>query len=303
MKEIQTILDKNNMKATQIILKKNVIIILTNDLQKLVFKKKTSDNYKVINYLKQRGFDYIVEPIIKDDIFNIYPYIENIDVIDEQKALDIINLISLLHNKTTIYKEVSIDYFKELYEEIDNKINYIFNYYNDLVSIIEKEIYMSPSNYLLIRNISKLYSCFDFLKRELNNWYDIVKNKKRIRYCIIHNNLNTDHIINHINKNYLINFDNAKLDLPIYDIYTFYKRHCLNFEFKELLRLYENKFKLLEEERLLLFILISIPEKLELINPNQIESCKQINLFLKFLYKNEDLIAPYYETNDEKQNT
>lgn len=297
MNNIRKIINSNDLSINKFTIKKNVTIINTDE-NRLVFKKKSNDNSNIINYLKQRGFDSMIEPIIPNDEYNIYQYLENIDVSNEQKGIDIINLITNMHNKTTIHKEVTIDFFKEIYEDIDDKITYLFNYYNDVISIIEKEIYMAPSHYLFIRNISKLYACFDYLKNELDEWYKIVKEKKKARHCVIHNNLELDHLISNINKNYLINFDNSKIDLPIYDIYNFYKKHFLTIDFKELLLIYEKKFPLLEEERKLLFILISLPEKLTFNNSNELESCKKVRLFLDYLYKNEDLISPYYETNN-----
>ena len=39
----------------------------------------------------------------------IYPYIEDVYEPREQKAMDMVHLLSLLHSKTTFYGEVDID--------------------------------------------------------------------------------------------------------------------------------------------------------------------------------------------------
>ena len=36
---------------------------------------------------------------------------------------------------------------------------------------------------------------------------------------------------------YLINWEKAKIDIPIYDLYKFYKKYALYFNFKELITL------------------------------------------------------------------
>ena len=95
--------------------------------------------------------------------------------------LDLIHTIALLHSKTTYYKDVDIDEYKKIFEETMEKINYIYNYYMDVINIIESKIYMSPSEYLIARNISKIFSCIYFCKNELEQWYEIVKNEKRKR--------------------------------------------------------------------------------------------------------------------------
>ena len=75
------------------------------------------------------------------------------------------HLISLLHSKTAYYKEIDYDEYKNIYENLNNKIDYIYNYYLDVINMIESKIYMSPSEYLLARNISKIFSCIYFCKK------------------------------------------------------------------------------------------------------------------------------------------
>ena len=42
---------------------------------------------------------------------------EEIKIEKEQKIIDLINILTLLHSKTTMYKEIDIDYYKYIYEE------------------------------------------------------------------------------------------------------------------------------------------------------------------------------------------
>ena len=48
---------------------------------------------------------------------------------DEQKMLDMIDLVGLLHNKTTYYKNIDLDDYKKIYEDIANNIFYISSRY------------------------------------------------------------------------------------------------------------------------------------------------------------------------------
>lgn len=83
--------------------------------------------------------------------------------------LDLIKLVSLLHNKTTHYKEVDFADYKTIYETLSNNIEYLYSYYNDIITLIETKVYMSPSEYLLARNISKIFGSLNFSKQELEN--------------------------------------------------------------------------------------------------------------------------------------
>ena len=89
----------------------------------------------------------------------------------------------------------------------------------------------------------------------------MVSNKSKERVCIIHNNLSLKHFIRG-EKNYLISWDKYKVDTPVLDIYNFYKKEGFKLDFKYLMKVYNDNLELLEEEKKLLYILISIPPKL-----------------------------------------
>ena len=57
--------------------------------------------------------------------------------------------------------------------------------------------------------------------------------------------------------------EKSKIDNPIYDLYNLYLNHYLDFDFNELFINYESKYPLLNEERILLFSLLTIPWKFE----------------------------------------
>lgn len=282
--------DLINSEYQKITIKNNVRIISTKD-KNYVIKKKNKDLNKTYNYLKSRSFNYFPEIIMSRDDYDIYEYIDNTNEPSEQKMLDLINLLTLLHNKTTFYKEIDLDKYKEIYEDILNKCEYLYNFYEDIASIIEKDIYMSPSSYLFIRNISTIFGSIKYCKKEIENWYQLIQDKRKVRYVNIHNNLSLDHYLKN-DKGYFISWGKNKIDMPIYDLIGLYKKHYLEFDFYELFKLYENKYPLLEEERKLLFILLSLPDKIEF-NGNEYDMCVKIGSFIDYLYKTDKLIEEY----------
>lgn len=119
--------------------------------------------------MSSRAFDYFPYLIDDSDKYEIYPYIDDIYEPREQKAMDLTHLLSLLHSKTTFYREVDIDKNKEIYEEIVNEVDYLNDYYNSLISSIEKEVYMSPSSYLIARNTNIIFSSIYYAKDNIEN--------------------------------------------------------------------------------------------------------------------------------------
>ena len=101
-------------------------------------------------------------------------------------------------------------------------------------------------------------------------------------------------------KSYFINWDKAKIGIPIFDFYKLYKAHYLDFDFSELLKQYEHNYPLQEEERLLLFILISMPVKIEF-NDFEFKCCEFISNHIDELIKASNLISPYQSKETKKQ--
>lgn len=298
MQKINEILKKYNIKPHRYE-KNGKVIIVSDEVNKYVIKKNQR-NQGIFEYLRNRSFDYYPK-ILNDsnDSYEISEYIYDDYIPDEQKMLDLIKLVSLLHNKTTHYKEVDFADYKTIYETLSNNIEYLYSYYNDIITLIETKVYMSPSEYLLARNISKIFGSLNFSKQELEKWYKLVENKTKQRVVVLHNNLDLSHFRSNT-KNYLLSWDKAKLGIPIFDLYILYKRHGLDFNFEEILKYYESSYKLQEDEKILFFILIALPDKIEF-DGTLYEQTKKIGKFLDLSYKTESLISPYY-TKKEPSN-
>lgn len=271
----------------KITLKKGVKIIDNN----YVIKKKRKNLSHTYNYLLSRNFDYFPEVIKEDDENIYYKYIADIEEPKEQKIIDLISLLAILHGKTTFYKEIDLDHYKAIYESINSNIDNTYNYYNNLMDNIDNEIYMSPANYLIARNITLIYKSLNYAKENIDAWYKIIENKRQVRVATVHNNLSLDHYLK-ADKPYLISWDNSIIDMPIYDLVSLYKNNCLDFEFSDLLKIYLHKYPLNAEEMALFLTLISIPDKIKAM-PSEYETVIYIRRLLDYLYKTDDLRKEY----------
>ena len=92
----------------------------------VIKEKKNKDIKELYNYLSSRNFMYYPK-LIEDnrDEVNVYEYVEDNSIDEEQKLIDLIKLISLLHSKTSYYKEITNDKIKEIYEELLGRVEYI----------------------------------------------------------------------------------------------------------------------------------------------------------------------------------
>ena len=262
-----------------------------------IIKPKKKDVNELYNYLISRGFDNFPKLIdaSRRDV-NVYEYVESIRMPKEQMCDDIIDLIASLHNKTSYFKEVSEDTYKAIYEDIKSNVSYLKNYYDTMFEIAFNEIYSSPSNYQLLRNFSKINAALDFCEKELDEWYELIKGETKTRVAVVHNNLALDHYLRG-NKEVLISWDDYLIDTPVIDLVKLYKSEYLNMNFAEALERYMYKFPLLEYEKKLLFILITMPPEAKKYDTELLQ-CRENNKVIDYVFKTEDLIRPYYNKEE-----
>ena len=151
----------------------------------------------------------------------MFEYIENIDYDLEQKGQDFIKILSLLHAKTSYYKQCDVDEYKILFEDIYNRLVDINNYYNNLINVIESKVYMSPAEYLVARNITNIFLLINYCFDELKKWFELVKNNTKKRVVTLYNNTDINSLLKSTDNIYLTDFSKSTIDLPIYDLYSF----------------------------------------------------------------------------------
>lgn len=271
---------------------KNNVKIINSDKINYVIKKKTKDLDDTYKYLLSRSFDYFPLVLSENNDYYVYEYILDTPIPKEQRITDMVVLLTLLHAKTTFYKEQDIDYFKDIYENINKEIDDIFYYYEELINNIDNSVYMSPSDYMIARNISIIYSMISYAKYNLDKWYSLVEDNRKVRMVNIHNNLKLEHYLNSNNKAYFISWDKSKIDMPIYDIISLYQNNYLDFDFIELFNLYLSKYPLHDDELLLLFTILSIPRKIKY-TKSEYEKVTNIRKYLDYIYKTSDLLSKY----------
>ncbi len=291
---------KSIYKPYRYTIKNKSTIIETTSGNYVLKEKGEKDIKELYAYLSSRAFTNfapLVDGERKD--LNVFNYIEDIETPKEQRASDLVNVVASLHNKTTYFKEVSEENYHEIFDNINDNILHLKDYYQNLILEIEKEIYMAPSHYELIRNSSKIMSALEFCKEELLNWYELVKKTNKQRVALIHNNLEIGHLLKG-EQDVLISWDKAKVDSPVLDLIKFYQKNYLDTDFEVLFDKYNERYPLTNDEKKLFFVIISIPPKV-LLDESEFNNCKKVRVALDYLYKTEMLVRPYYSIEEKEQ--
>jgi len=267
---------------------------------KFVVKPKCKKDIKeLFEYLKTR--DFLNFPKLVDDSrsdIDIYEYIEDANYPADQKAIDMIKLVAKMHSRTSYEHEVREDKYKEIYEKIKGNLLYYKEKFEAMTVEIEDHIFMSPSEYLFIRNSAKLNNQIGFCLDRLDNWYDSIKDKRTRKLSVVHNRLSLDHYLKG-EKEALISWDSSSVDSPILDIYNFYQKEALNLEFSSILKEYFKHYDLEDSDKELLFVLLCIPKDFSL-EGSEFMRCKSIGESLDYSFKTEYLARPYYAINNEE---
>ena len=288
--ELYSILKKENIHP--IAYKKINSVYLVSDKTITYAIKLNTNNYDIYKYLLSKGFNYFPDNYSNINVnYDITKYIIPLEVNQTEKVNDYLKLLSILHFKTSYKREVNLDEIKINYEKIINEINDLRRYYISINDKLDKERFLSPADYLLLRNITLIYSVLNIIEKLLNKTYEKIKDSKSIRVALLHNNLSLDHLI--INEGeYLISWDKSYFDSPINELNSFYRKYYNYIDINDFLLIYEKSNKLSAIEKTLLIIVLSVPKKIEFIN-NNYENTVLVNNEINYLKSIYELITKY----------
>ena len=263
--------------------------------------KPTKKNIKeLFNYLNSRNFTNFPKIVEQNDNYVTYEYVGSLNTPKEQQLLDLVLVVSKLHNKTAYFKEVTEDKYTEIYDNIKSNILFLKDYYSKMYDEAFNEIYSSPSNYYFLLNYSLINNDLAFIENELDEWFNLVKEANKQRVCLVHNNLSLDHFVKGMDS-YLLSWDKYSFDTPVIDIVNLYKNEYLTCDFSGILKEYLKNFKLSKDEEKLLFILLSLPDQIEK-EANEFNNTCNVTLTVDYIKRTEKLIRPYYTEKKKEEN-
>ncbi len=273
---------------------KSKIIIKSG--KKYFVKKRKIDISAIYQELENRGFNNYLAPLEINDNEEIYPYINEIFCRKEDRAIDIMLLLSQLHNKTMHFEKTNSDDLKGIYEDVIKRLDTAYYYYLSMQDTIEEHVYMSPAELLLMENISKVYYMINVSRQNIEKFYQLAEKKETIRKVQLHGNISLKHIVESKNK-YLISWNASHVDFPVYDLLNFFKSDYRNIDFLPLLKKYNSNFPYTEEEENLFLALINIPPVIA-INNSSYNNTIIVKNFVDYL---NSVISLKLKDNEEKQ--
>ena len=263
--------------------------IYDSDNGKYVVKPCSKDLSSLFDYLSSRGINYYASIIDKHDNDVRYEYIEPSKFSNTTDYIDFIKSVSDLHYKTSYFKSESRKVYKDIYNKLIDKVDYLKDFYEKLILKIDNEHYMSPSSYLIARNYTIISTNLLYIEKELNSWFNLVKDSLESRVCIVNNNLKFDNFIKG-DKLIFTSWDNYLVDTPVLDIYKIYRYEYKNADMVSLFKVYNESFKLREEEIKLFNIMISFPININL-EEDEYNKVKSVKDMLDYTYRTSKFLS------------
>lgn len=276
-------------------LKNNKLLDFNDGSKVLIKPKKRYDLEEVYNYLDSHNVNNYLKPLKITDKEIYFPYLPNKYLDNDYLAKRLVLNLSLLHNKTTIYKEIDKDKQKEEYDNLKNKIIYLNQYYYTLQDVIESKVYMSSLEYLFIRNVSIIYSALNYSRELLDKWNDLIKNKKTIRLVYCHGKCELDHFLNQ-DEGYFISMENAHLDRPIFDFLCFYNKNYNDTDMISNFKFYQHRYRYDEEEMTYFLLKLVMVEKIDIYKVN-LSKTIELNNYFDRLKSISDFVLEYQKYN------
>lgn len=256
-----------------------------------------SDSKKTFHYLETKKFPFFLPlETLYRETYEIYRYIDD-DTDIHDKAIDLVHILSLLHIKTTTYQEVALDNVKKLYEDILKQLDLLFQFYQELVEQIMSHIYMSPDEYLFIRNSSVFYQNLEQSRQYLEMWYQKKKNSSKERVVFLHGSPCLDTFIGGNNPCFM-DWKFSHKGYVIYDFLYFYKKNVHRLEMQSLFQIYQSKYPFLEEEKYLFYCLILLDEKIEFTS-NHYENTVLVQERVSYALKTKQFILEQNQKNQK----
>lgn len=281
-------------------LKNNKVLSYLDGSKVLIKRKKRYDLEEVYNYLDSHNVNNYLKPIKITNQELFFPYLPNKYLDNDYLAKRLVLNLSILHNKTTIYKEIDKDKQKCEYDDLRNRIIYLEKYYYTLQDVIESKIYMSPLEYIVIRNISIIYSALNYSKELLNKWNDLIKKKKTIRLVYCHGKCCLEHFLNQ-DEGYFISLENAHLDRPMLDFIYFYNKNYDDTDMISNFKFYQHRYRYDEEEITYFLLKLVIVDKLDVYESSLSKVIEVSNYFEKLKSISEFILEYQKYNHKDKQ--
>jgi len=203
-----------------------------------------------------------------DHFYYLMPWISrNRRYKQEEIELKLFRELARIHSLTSKEFPVTEEELKGYYEGIKNTWEEELSFLEKIIETFESRLYMSPFELLYCTIFNDLYKGTIYALHSLENWYNAVKDNKKVRTVFIHGKVRPEHfLLDERGHGYFINFEKSRVHSPIFDLIPYIKRGLKTYPLEtvpfEWYQQYIKYFRLRDEEIDLLKSRLAFPKSI-----------------------------------------
>lgn len=194
-------------------------------------KKVEKELENKYTFLSNHGINNVIYPYLNkekkfisnlsNNNYYITDFITNNPIGEDQIGSRLFNALELLHNNTSIPRQLSVSDTKPKFEEITKQLDYKLKLIENYIRSLET----SPINqysYLVLENYHIIIKAKEELIKLQKKIISAIKNKESIEYVFLHNNPKNDHLLIDKGSSFLTSIDMGKIGIDSLDMAKFY---------------------------------------------------------------------------------
>ncbi len=240
-----------NVSSSEAITKKAVKLV-NEDGTPYFFKRTSYNAPQKYQFLASLGISNILFPILnknnqyvtqnKYENFYLSNFVNDYTLVAEVKAVNMVNELQKLHEKTSFSRQLSPRTARPKFEELTAQLDYKFKLIEEFVRSVESKplgVYSMP----ILSNYHHILDAKTELARLQKRLVSRIKEKESVDYTFVHNNPKLDHLLNVRGARYLTSIENGKVGISSLDLAKFYlENEDLNIDMNSIIQKYFGKY-------------------------------------------------------------
>lgn len=240
-----------NVSSSEAITKKAVKLV-NEDGTPYFFKRTSYNAPQKYQFLASLGISNILFPILnknnqyvtqnKYENFYLSNFVNDYTLVAEVKAVNMVNELQKLHEKTSFSRQLSPRTARPKFEELTAQLDYKFKLIEEFVRSVESKplgVYSMP----ILSNYHHILDAKTELARLQKRLISRIKEKESVDYTFVHNNPKLDHLLNVRGARYLTSIENGKVGISSLDLAKFYlENEDLNIDMNSIIQKYFGKY-------------------------------------------------------------
>ena len=196
-------------------------------------------------FLSNHGINNIIYPYLNTEkkyiseldknSYYVTEYLSSKPVGEDQIGFRMFYALDLLHNNTSIKRQLSVNDTKPKFEEITKQLDYKFKLIESFIRSLETKP-IDKYSYIVLENYHILIQAKDELVKLQKKIISSIKTKESVEYVFLHNNPKNEHLLIDKGNSYLTSIDNGKIGIDSLDLAKFYiENQHLKLDFKKII--------------------------------------------------------------------